>query len=332
MKLKRKGFSLLEMLLVLGITGLLLICLAPVLTKKKKIISFVDKIECVPGARIVIANANAIKENEETAPDRKGKIELPPGVNEFYLTLSGGGGGGQAAEINRLSVTAGAGGGGADFVYRKKVSYELKDGDHAVLHYVIGSGGAGAVDYLFEFGSAVADTKSGENSPKSSYAGNRSYIYVTEGETSNRLLLTIEEETGDTSKDGNAIRLIKNTVVEVGGGLAASAATMSGGTENIQGILTDEEVTIDYKVSAGGAGNGNGQNGESSAGFLPGLGGGSVFGVGSFGSGGIGGMDAMEKRFNIKRGMTGYRRCGEDGIGGIMIVEYDSVCETVKDN
>ena len=134
---KQKAFTIIEIIMVIVISAVVMVMIAPALTKQKKYKGMTEKVVCIPGERIVIANS--LKSGA-----LEGELKLPPGINTFYLTLTGGGAGGSAAcywlprnqnsgesendynkELAENAVKicndAGGGGNGANFLYRQKV-------------------------------------------------------------------------------------------------------------------------------------------------------------------------------------------------------------------
>ena len=361
---KRYGFSILELLLVLAITGLLIICMTPALTRKQTPPDVTQKITCIKGARYVVQNLFVPDEKRNT-PVREGRITLPPGLTSFVLTMSAGGAGGCAAYIDNGNDgrrnLGGCGGGGGEFVYKLNVSFTPADSaEPVVVTYHIGGGGAGGV-------SDSSDVLYGDYNDETIHvaydplAGGASSLSIS------NILIDKDHSCPDNFTPGSS-----TCTLSLAGGKApipnndADPVASDKGSpiygfregvvdksknygEFFQDPVSEEAVKIFYNRRYGTPGGTSsdltrgidiekrsgsvyfgdkvaGQQGEAAIELLPGLGGGSVFGAGSFGSGGAGGLNALEKRFNIKRGETNFRRSGEDGGGGIMILEFDSVC------
>ncbi len=362
MSSKKFGFSVLELLLVLAITGLLIVCMTPALTKKPSPPDITQKITCIKGQRYVIQNLFTpydIAGTRKPAEAMTGNIQLPPGVGSFTITLSGGGAGGGGVDITEddncvtrspkdCNNLGGAGGGGAAFVYDMAIEVKVASGQRVNVEYSIGGGGAGAemsplpsisvTDSQYN-GALVLNNKK-VDLKSAALDGGDSYVKISNYDSTKKIKINgveynpgtsfkIEVEGGKATSSsssgvsahtaGDAELALKKFDASGENFFSNEVKTAKGNTKSCDGgERTNITGTTEYTTQ--------GQNGEATREILAGLGGGSVFGVGSFGSGGVGGMDAMERRFNIKRANPNWRRNGEDGMGGILILEHDSVC------
>lgn len=367
---KQKAFTIIEIIMVIVISAIVMVMIAPALTKQKKYRGMTEKVVCIPGERIVIANSLG-------SGTLHGEFKLPPGINTFYLTLTGGGAGGSAAcywlprnknsnenkneynkylakNAHKVCNDAGAGGNGANFLYRENVdlSEDVESYDQLTIEYFIGNGGLAGTSLI------SADN----NQYKSAYqtgARNTSNPWDTsEYKANNGAASTIKIYRNDESGSLRTYR--------VNGGNAATKMSVNGVADkdklardelycmrNDNNCIGSIPPEFFYKSIMGPDSNGiynralpinvnyaddnsdgddgkKGQRGEPSSIFYPGLGGGSAFGIGSYGSGGHGGLDSRAKSYDYVTGSAQNRRNGEHGMGGIMIIEYESKCQTSK--
>ncbi len=341
MHIQRNGFSLVEMILMMAIIGMILSVSAPIMIKKYKVASIHEKIRCIDGARHVVLN--------NTNSTKTGTLRLPPNIKTIYVTMTGGGGGGssrlyQANKEENAANDAGAGGGGAAFLYKQRIDIDLASATNlnnsAVIRYSIGGGGSGGCSHVGDDVSSI-DTTGESTAPYSNgSSGGNSTIEFYDDSITNKLSAKIY------NRANTSVATTSKTLTISGGGGGGVSQHISGRKEEgnyyRSKLFYDPNAKEDYQwvnipnnaLYGGSGGTGStqytysGENGETSSLIVPGIGGASAFGRGSYGSGGSGGIDAKEKNMNLRTGVTsGRRRCGENGAGGILIIEYDSYCE-----
>ncbi len=350
MDFKKRGFSLAESILILIIIGVVAILMVPTMIKQKRIVALQDKIRCVQGERHVVTNSTTAGINGGGA--ETGSIALPPGIDEFTLTLAGGGGGGRAAYYqeadsnwglqNGPGNVAGCAGNGANYIYNAYVKILTATAPANTKYYSvcysIGAGGRGGQDSFFGrsdnvYMGAAGHAEVANKGSGAGASGQDSTLTIRAGDcsTGTPVSFTI------TNTDGVGTTTIKQ-VTATKGYAQTSAGMLYEGTDyrsrfafhllNIDvTYVTAPQPSAQPKSSY----TFQGERGEGGFAGYPGLGGGSVLGYGSFGSGGAGGLEAQERHTNIKRGaLRGFRRSGEDGLGGIMILEFDSKCQIEK--